>query len=586
MEELTAWLDANRIAYRQIDDEVVEIEDFGKVFLADLSGVSSIFKGDEGNIRFNLMENPDVLMEEDIFYAAFAFGKNWYYFDLREEFRFNLLKYAGKRQPTRLNIPYVNLGVHTGYELLNGSGELADWVRKAKYLGHTAIGICDYNTMGATLNLQKECSAAGLKPIFGYSFRLRHGDETVDMKLYCQSKEGLRNLLRIQKAIMVDSEEHTLTLRQLTDHAGGNVLVFGKCSGDWLRKNPDVVRKLKTAMGKEEGCSGKLYFQVDLTEYKAERIDVEVLKSVACYFENFADPFTFSFEIEPILICDNYYLDGDDARNKIVLNKIATGAAHEQSDEQFFKDIDEHFSVIEPLFDSEKWDVKALFERMCRNTVEIAEGADAGYETDRNFMPRYDMTAEEKTKYGDRHSMFLSLLEEGFQRLVPKGEEAVYRKRLEHEIYILESTDNVDYMLVQYDTVNWARSNGILVGCGRGSAGGCLALYLMGITLIDPIKYDLLFERFLLPERAGLYPAQATLLAGELQSEEYVEFELENGKTVRFDRDAQLLVVRDEEEMIVYADELKDGDDVVFDHKDYLWTINYINHVPSDRDRQ
>ena len=72
----------------------------------------------------------------------------------------------------------------------------------------------------------------------------------------------------------------------------------------------------------------------------------------------------------------------------------------------------------------------------------------------------------------------------------------------------------------------------------------------------------------------------------EKQSEEYVEFELENGKTVRFDRDAQLLVVRDEEEMIVYADELKDGDDVVFDHKDYLWTINYINHVPSDRDRQ
>lgn len=245
MEELTAWLDANRIAYRQIDDEVVEIEDFGKVFLADLSGVSSIFKGDEGNIRFNLMENPDVLMEEDIYYVAFAFGKNWYYFDLREEFHFKLLKYAGKRQPTRLNIPYVNLGVHTGYELLNGSGELADWVRKAKYLGHTAIGICDYNTMGGTLNLQKACSAAGLKHVFGYSFRLRHGDETVEMKLYCQTQNGLRNLLRIQKAVMVDSEEHTLTLGQLTDHAGGNVLVFGKRSGFWLKTHWEAVEKLK-----------------------------------------------------------------------------------------------------------------------------------------------------------------------------------------------------------------------------------------------------------------------------------------------------------------------------------------------------
>lgn len=579
MNELMAWLDANRIVYRQIDNEVIEIEDFGKMLLADLSGVTSIFKGEENNVRFNLMESPEVLIEESIFYVAFPFGRNWYYFDLREPFRFNLLKYIGKRQPARLEIPYVNLGVHTGYELLNGSGELSDWVRKAKYLGHTAIGICDYNTMGGTLNLQKECAAAGLKAVFGYSCLLRHREQTVELKLYCQSQKGLGNLLRIQKAVMVDSDEHVLNLRQLIRHAEGNVLVFGKRSGFWLKEHTEVIGQLEEAFG-------KLYFQVDLTEYKAERIDAEVLQSVGCYFENFADPFTFSFRIEPILVCDNYYLDRDDRHNKIVLNKIATGAAHEQSEEQYFKDIDGHFSVVEPLFDANKWDVNALFERMCRATVEIAEGAEAKYETERNFMPRYDMTDEELVKYGDRHSMFLALLEEGFKRLVPESQEAIYRKRLEHEVYILESTDNVDYMLVQWDTVNWARANGILVGCGRGSAGGCLALYLLGITLIDPIKYDLLFERFLLPERAGLYPARTTVLAGEMMSGEYVELELENGKTVCFDRDARLLVVRDEREMVVYADELKDGDDIVFDHKDFLWTINYNENVQPDRDRQ
>lgn len=525
------------------------------------------------------MENPEVLMEEEIYYVGFKFGRNWYYFDLREEFRFNLLKYVGKRQPTRLDVPYANLGVHTGYELLNGSGELSDWVRKAKYLGHTAIGICDYNTMGSTLNLQKECVAAGLKPVFGYSLLLRNGDKTVELKVYCQSQKGFRNLLRIQKAVMVDSEEHTLTLRQLIYYAEGNVLVFGKRSGFWLKENAEVVGQLEAAYG-------KLYFQVDLTEYKAERIDAEVLQSVACYFENFADPLTHSFRIEPILVCDNYYLDRDDWRNKIVLNKIATGVAHEQSEEQYFKDTDELFSMTVPLFDAERWDVDALFERMCQNTMKIAEGAEARYETERNFMPRYDMTSEEKARYGDRHNMFLTLLEEGFQRFVPPGEEVIYRKRLEHEVYILESTDNVDYMLVQWDTVNWARANGILVGCGRGSAGGCLVLYLLGITLIDPIKYDLLFERFLLPERAGLYPAQTTVLAGEMMTGEYVELELANGKTVRFDRDARLLVVRDETEIVVYADELKDGDDVVFDHKDFLWTINYNENVQPDRNRR
>lgn len=573
MNELIAWLEANRICFRQIDNELIEIEDFGKMLLADLSGVNSIFKANDNGVRFNLMESPDVLMQEEIYYVAFSFGDNFYYYDLREEFRFNLLRYIGKRQLTQRDTPFVNLGVHTPFELLNGSGDVADWVRKAKYLGHTALGICDYNTMAATLTLQKECAKEELKHIFGYSFTLIHLDEKVEMKVYALTDKGLRNLLRIQKSIMVDSEDHTLTLRQLLDYADGLVLVLGKRSGGWLSQNRHIISMLKDAFV-------KLYFQVDLSEYKAERIDVEVLRSVACYFENFTDPVTFSFEIEPILICDCYYLDKDDSRNKIILNKVATGAAHEQSEEQYFKDVDEHFAVVKPLF-SDKWDVNALFERMCMATVEIADNAEAAYETDRNFMPRYDMTDEEKQKYGDRHTMFLSLLEEGFERLVPKGEEEVYRKRLEHEIYILESTDNVDYCLVQFDTVNWARTNGILVGCGRGSAGGCLALYLMGITLIDPIKYNLLFERFLLPERAGLYPSKTTRLAGEIESASYVEFELENGKKLRLDKDAQLLVVRGEAEIVVYADQLKDGDDVVFDHKDFLWTINYF-----DNDRQ
>lgn len=172
------------------------------------------------------------------------------------------------------------------------------------------------------------------------------------------------------------------------------------------------------------------------------------------------------------------------------------------------------------MFDPERWDVDELFRRMCRNTVVIAQGAEAAYRTDAVFMPRYDMTPDEKAKYGDTHTMFLSLLEEGFSRLVPAEKEAEYRERLDKEIYILESTDNIDYLLVQYDTVNWARRNGILVGCGRGSAGGCLALYLLGITLIDPVKYGLLFERFLLPERAGLYAACTTRIVGRIDSKD------------------------------------------------------------------
>lgn len=567
MKELIKWLDANKIGYQQIDNEVLEIQELGKLYVADLAEVKSIFRGTEENLQFNLMENPEVLMAEGIFHVAFPFGDNWYYFNLKEEFRFNILKYTGKRQPCSIQVPFVNLGVHTPFELLNGSGNIADWVRKAKYLGHTALGICDRNTMAGTLNLQKECAAQGMKHVFGYTLEVEHEGEKVEMKVYSQTQRGMRNLLRIQKEIMVDSDNRTLSLQGLLTHGEGNVLVLGKRASYWMKKHPNVLQAMEIAFE-------KVFYQVDLGEYKAERIDVEVLKATKYFFDNFYMLDTGTFLIEPVLLCDTYYLDKDDARNKIILNKIATGAAHEQSDDQYFKDIDEHYLTFCSLFDGNRWELDSLFKRMCGHTVEIAEGAVARYETDRNFMPQYDMTAQEKAKYGDRHSMFLSLLEEGFKKLVPAGHEDEYRKRLDYEIYILESTDNVDYLLVQYDTVNWAREQGILVGCGRGSAGGSLALYLLGITLIDPVKYDLLFERFLLPERAGLYPDEVTIIIGGMESTQIVQVTLANGKAYVFDKDAKLRVMREGHSMIVYADELNPGDDIIFDNRDLVFTLN------------
>ena len=212
----------------------------------------------------------------------------------------------------------------------------------------------------------------------------------------------------------------------------------------------------------------------------------------------------------------------------------------------------------------------------CLSPAAVTE--EAQFETDRNYMPQYSMTEEELKKYGTTHNMFNTLLEEGLQRLVPEEKQEVYRKQMEYEKYIIESTNNIDYLLVQYDTVNWAKRNGIYVGCGRGSAAGSLLLYLLGITLVDPLRYDLIFERFLLPERAGLYQADTTIIGGDIESAHYVEVRLENGRTIRLDKDAQLLVKRDGEEspVTVYADELQENDDILFDNKDVLFTINEL----------
>ncbi|NDW10997.1 PHP domain-containing protein [Dysgonomonas sp. 520] len=572
MEELIKWLDANKISFKVIDCEVIEIEGFGKMFMADLSAVQSIFRGTKENLVFNLMENPDILKEEGINYVAFPFGRNWYYYDLREEFRFNILKHIGKRKPCVADVPFVNLGVHTPYELLNGSGDLSLWVKKAKLMGHTAIGICDRNTMAATLNLQKECAKEGIKHVFGYSFELEHNGEKVEMKIYCQTQKGLRNLLRIQKTIMVDSTSNTITLPDLLKYAEGNVLVLNTLSASWMSRNRKVLPLL-------EEHFGHLYYQVDLSEFKAERIDVKYLDALQLFFGIFYKNKTATSTISPVLICDNYYLDKDDARNKIILNKIASGAAHEQSEEQYFKDTDEHYADFVRIFSEESWDVKALFKEMCAHTVEIAEGATAGFELGKMYMPEYIMLEEEKRKYESRRKMFRSLLEEGLMAKIPLCDHDVYRKRLQEEVYIIESTNNVDYFLIQWDMVSEARRRGIVSGIGRGSAGGSLVSFLLGITSIDPVKYELLFSRFLVPERCGLEWVDEITVIGEHitvpKGNDIVRVSIDENVQVFF-RDAEFRILRSGKEITVYADELKPGDELLFDNRDLLWTLKEI----------
>lgn len=571
IEELYDWLETNKIQYTPIDGEVVEVPEFGKMYFQDTekSTYNSIFRKDkDGELIFNSMEDPEVLLNENIEYIVFKFGDKFYYHNLHKDFALNILKYVGKRTPLVHDKKFVNLGVHTPYELLNGSFMPDQWVKKAKYLGHEALGVCDMNTMAACFTLQKECEAAGLKPVFGYSLTfIDYNDNKVGAKVYVQTQQGWRNLLRIQKAIMVDNvKDKTISIEELMSRGKGNVIVFDKYTPQWMIENPKALDDLCDSFD-------DAYYQLDLSEYKAERIDIRVLEATKLYFDKCYD----ADYPRPVLLSDCYYLDKSDAKNKIILNKIADGAAHEQSNDQYFKDADEHYALFEQLF-SDKWDIDKLFDECCNNTLKIADGAKARMDTNKNYMPKYDMTAEEKAKYGTTHNMFTQLLEEGLQKLAPKDKIEQYRKQMEYEKYIIESTDNVDYLLVQYDTCNWARRNNILVGCGRGSAAGSLLLYLLGITLIDPIKYDLIFERFLLPERAGLYPADTTIIGEDIESTDYVQLQLENGKTVKVDRDAQFMVKRDgeEEPIKVYADELKANDDILFDNKDLIFTINEI----------
>lgn len=569
IDELKQWLDDHMIEGKIIRD-VVTIPGFGRCLFQDMSKREHLFKQnkDTGDFEFDCVEVPKYLISDDIFYVIVKFGNEFYYTDVRKDFKLNPLRHVGDRKEHEESYkhPYVNLGVHTPYELLNGSGPITEWVKTAKWMGHRSIGICDRNTMAATLQLQKEAKAAGIGYVFGYSLTMCFGaDVEVGAKIYVSTKRGFRNLLRIQKAINVDREDGKIDYLEVLNRADGNVIVFDKWSGDWMAQNTNLLRDFCDAFG------GWVFFQVDMSEYRADRIDSMLLDSQKAYFDTFYNNGKWKLGIEPVLIEDCYYIDSDEWMNKVILNKIDTGVTHELSDQQYYKDTTQLYDEFCALF-SDKYPDE-VFDLMCQNTVIIAGESDAAYDLDENYAPRYDLTEEEKEKYGDSYNMFNELIEEGFKRLVPKGKEKEYRERLEYEKYVIESTDNVDYYLVTWDEINWARRSGIAVGVGRGSAGGCLLSYLLGITQIDPMPYSLLFERFLLPERGGLEPADVTVIGNDLSRKDYVEIEFEDGKKLCFASDAEFLVNRDGKEVTVLANELTTEDDVIFDRKDELFTI-------------
>lgn len=561
---LKEWLDNHYISY-SLRKDILVIPGFGRCLIqADYDHIFRTLPN--GEVSFNPIENIAYLLADEIFYIVFPFGNRWFYVDIREdmtEVQFNVLRYVGEPLKDDYQCSFYPLGIHTSYELLNGSGSLKDWCKKAKFLGYNGIGVTDRNTLACSLDLQYSAQDNNLKFCFGYSLSIRVGSDKIGAKIYSSSQDGFKHLLRIQKAVCVDSNEKVIEMVDLLNLAKGNSLVFDKWSGIWLSNHkkdilPDFI----------EAFDGWVFYQVDTTEYRADRFDASLLNNLKAYFDNFyLGGLEYDQNVRPILIQDVYYLDKEDWRNKVVLNKIDSGAAHEQSYHQYLKPLEELYCEFRGLF-SDKYGDEVFFD-MCEATADIIENANAEYDLTENYAPKYDMTPQEKEKYKTTLNMFHKLIEDGFKKYVPEGEEELYRERLEYEKYVIESTDNIDYILIQRDEINWALQNGILSGV-RGSACGSLLLYLLNITLVDPIKYNLMFERFLLPERGGLEAMEVTKLAPKIESTEYVEILLEDGKVLQFDKDAEFIVCRNNEKIVVYADELAEGDDIIWDRRDQL----------------
>lgn len=498
MEELITWTQENGLDC-QFDGNLIFVKDFGTgLFIGEKE--DRIISDDFLIILDD--EEAELLEDYEFDFAVFKFGSRFYYTKVEltkneynelslepnfEDFQ-NVGNYIGEFDS---DYDFVNLGVHTGYELLNGSSEPINYIKRAKFLRQKYLAICDLDTLGGTLSFQLSCQKSKIIPIIGESISVAHDyiegeiPDNFDLKLYVKNKDGWRTLLNISKVVNVDHNKFIPLERLLEFKTKDLICVISTKS--FINHNIykkeivlDQIKKLKRTFGKNN-----VYYQIDLSEFTNDEYDADKLNIIKKYMDDYSDM------IKPVYIQDTYYVNKTDNGIKKILNEINKKSEADNRD-CYLKSIDDIFEQYSDLF-SENDDAFGIFIQSIENTSKIAKQCDFEIEIGKPKIPKY------KSKNPD---LYFDLIQKGLEEKIltrPNGEEILeeYIQRVEIENEIIIGAEIVDYFLILWDIIDWCKKNNILVGVGRGSAGGSLVAYLLGITEIDPIEYGLLFERFL-----------------------------------------------------------------------------------------
>lgn len=496
-DNLLKWIQINKLTVSEVienDLDIINIDGVGKfLYLKPFDGkiINEDFTFEVSDTEFDCLQNREVD------YILFEFGEKFYYSAIQEDRNryneiiykpeFNDFKYLGK-----INEPFIaefaHLGIHTEYELLNGSGDCELWATKGKFLNCKALGICDKNTLAGTLAFQTACLNKGIQFIIGETISVarnyspeKQNQEIFDLKLYVLNNTGWQNLLLINKMINVDYEGF-IPDNVLSNLGKGLCCVIPKESEfnheiKNKRKALQLIKQYKTAFD-------DVYYQIDTLEYTSQQLFKRHLENLDEYI-GFYKKF-----LKPITINDSYYLDKEQCELKTLLNKISKKANPESKD-QYFK------TVEQTLNSYQEWilDVEPLFNTIMAgimNTIVFSKKVKFKINTGDRKLPKF--------KVKDVEGLFFEQLEIGInERLkhVPPKQLAKYLDRIETECSVIVPNGLCDYFMILWDVVKWGRENDINVGPGRGSVCGSLVAYCLYITDVDPIKYNLLFERFL-----------------------------------------------------------------------------------------
>ena len=392
---------------------------------------------------------------------------------------------------------FVHLHIHSEYSLLDGANRIKDLPVRAKELGMDAIAITDHGVMYGAIDFYKACKKEGVKPIIGcevyVASRTRFDKEPEDKKYYhlillAKNNKGYQNLSKLVSIGFTEGYYYKprIDLEVLEKYHEG-LICLSACLASSINQailNGDMEKAEEIALWFKNLFQDDYYIELQNNGVKEQVMVNQRLVQIAR-----------KHNIPIVGTNDAHYLKKEDAYNHEVLLCIQTGKR--------MTDVDRMRFETDELYVKSPEEMKEYFKNLpdaIENTVKIAEKCNVEFEFGHTILPNYDVPEG----YATHYDYFKKLCEDGIKERYGEHPSEEVLKRAEYELEVISKMGYVDYYLIVWDFIHYAKSQGIPVGPGRGSGAGSILAYAVGITNIDPMKYNLLFERFLNPERISM----------------------------------------------------------------------------------
>ncbi|MFH0702319.1 MAG: DNA polymerase III subunit alpha [bacterium] len=397
---------------------------------------------------------------------------------------------------------YVPLHLHTEYSILDGATRISELVAYAKANNMPAVAITDHGVMYGAIEFYKAAKEEGIKPLIGCEVYITDGDINLKEKtsekksnyhlvLLVKDKEGYKNLVKLVSKAHLEGFYYKprINFQLLEKYHKGLICLSGCLSGEVskniLKKQFDKAKELASNYKK---LFGEDYY-IEMQDHGLEeqrKVNIELIKIAK------------ELKIELVITNDSHYTKKQDAVCHDILLCLQTGKSKNDPSRLRFPNNEFYIKNLEELKESFNWLEPEIFNQAVSNTLKIADKCNLIIDMGKPILPQYPVPLSHTTE-----SFLNKAAREGlgkrFDKITPELEE-----RFKYELKLIEEMGFAAYFLIVWDFIKFAKENGIPVGPGRGSAAGSLVAYALGITDINPIRHNLLFERFLNPERISM----------------------------------------------------------------------------------